>query len=495
MAAEPIILNPIGWVNARLLGGLRRTLAICGVYFVAAWLLLLMIYRAVQDGTTFATFAGGAYVLFVFIQAAVLFLGGANAVRRAIHRDFTTDMINSHRLTAMSGPTAVLGYLTGPTIQVVGLTFTTWLICSILAVLSATPSTTALGPTVALAISCCGALLMWTLTLLAAMSTRGKFSIIGLVAGVTVASNIQIAYLLPAVPLLLPTGVISLIRGTGVITAEMGMIVGMMAQLALSFALFLGASRRYTRDDVPAYRGRLAYALLALFALIAGVGFYFVPDENARLPFVAPRIVFRTDVEMVATLICLLLVALVPVAAAARDSALWTKRKAKDPHFTRPAPRPFYESAIISTLIITSVLGAVLNQRIPFLAYRPELNDQIRLALIPAILMLALLTLSAILRFCYSITSKAGWVVTLVIVLLWLIPMFADLSLEALTGSPSYENRTALFTSSPIGAWIASITDVRAPLLPGVCVQAFIAILALALSRRALPRRLIGATL
>lgn len=46
MAAEPIILNPIGWGQFRLLGGLKRTLGIAGAYAGAAFIILLLLYRA-----------------------------------------------------------------------------------------------------------------------------------------------------------------------------------------------------------------------------------------------------------------------------------------------------------------------------------------------------------------------------------------------------------------------------------------------------------------
>src|ERR1044071_7375369 len=168
MGAEPIILNPIGWANLRLLGGWKRTAILCGVYFGASWVIMLLFYQAVRRETTLTTFAGGALVFFIFIQASILFFGGANAVKRAIQRDFTSDMINSHRLTAMSGPTAILGYLTGPTVHVVALVVTTWLTCTILAVMA---STSPMGPTTIMVITASDAVLFWTLTALAALHT------------------------------------------------------------------------------------------------------------------------------------------------------------------------------------------------------------------------------------------------------------------------------------------------------------------------------------
>ena len=59
MGAEPIILNPIGWANLRLLGGWKRTAILCGVYFGASWVIMLLFYQAVRRETTLATFAGG----------------------------------------------------------------------------------------------------------------------------------------------------------------------------------------------------------------------------------------------------------------------------------------------------------------------------------------------------------------------------------------------------------------------------------------------------
>lgn len=41
-------------------------------------------------------------------------------------RDFTTDMITSHRLSAMSGYTAVFGYVTGPITQILSMSAVIW---------------------------------------------------------------------------------------------------------------------------------------------------------------------------------------------------------------------------------------------------------------------------------------------------------------------------------------------------------------------------------
>src|SRR5438105_3846014 len=62
MAAEPLILNPIGWVQAQLLGGWRKQLAICGAYAGAVLLFCVLIYRMVRDTTSVPAFCSAALV-------------------------------------------------------------------------------------------------------------------------------------------------------------------------------------------------------------------------------------------------------------------------------------------------------------------------------------------------------------------------------------------------------------------------------------------------
>ena len=51
------------------------------------------------------------------LQGAILGLYGCSVVGNAVRRDISAGLLESHRLMPVSAGTAVLGYVTGPTLQ------------------------------------------------------------------------------------------------------------------------------------------------------------------------------------------------------------------------------------------------------------------------------------------------------------------------------------------------------------------------------------------
>ncbi|MEK6644121.1 MAG: hypothetical protein AABZ08_09445 [Planctomycetota bacterium] len=489
MAAEPIILNPIGWGQFRLLGGWRRTLGIAGAYAGGSLLIMILLYRAMRAETTLANFARGSLTFFLLIQSAILVFVGTNAVKRAILRDFTTDMISSHRLTAMSGYTAALGYLTGPTSQCIALTFVNWLICTILAGIAGTPGsiTDLLGPTMLFVIMGFLAAFCWSLQVLMALNTRGRISVVGAFVVLGVLSNLDVLWTLPGLALVVPTYLVSTLRrsSSGITPNDLPVITSMAAQLALSFTFFLAAARKYRRDDVAAFSGALGYCLVALCALIAAVGMARVPTP--QIPF-APPIFYSNSVHSIATLIALALIAILPVANAARASAEWGRRKVKDAMFKGRRPRSFVEAVAISVILALGILLLVLGKSsLAMIEHRKDMMPHEQMVYCAVAFALSLLTIGGLLRYVYSASGKVGWVIVLYLVFAWCIPMFADFSLDALTNPAAMteSGRSMLFTSSPVGAWIASCTLLEAPVPQGLMIQALLAAGSLWLASRA----------
>jgi hypothetical protein len=488
MAAEPMILNPIGWGQFRLLGGWRRTLGIAGAYAGGSLLIMILLYRAMRADTTLTNFARGSLTFFLLIQTTILVFVGTNAVKRAILRDFTTDMISSHRLTAMSGYTAALGYLTGPTSQCIALTFVNWLICTILAGIAGTPGsmTDLIGPTLLFVIMGFLALFCWSLQVLMALNTRGRVSVVGAFVILGVLSNLDVLWTLPGLALVVPTYLVSTLRSSGGIAShDLPVLTSMAAQFALSFTFFIAAARKYTRDDVAAFSGALGFCLVALCALIAAVGMTRVPPQT--VPF-APPIFYSNSVHSVTTLTALALIALLPVANAARASAEWGRRKAKDALFQGRRPRSFVEAVAISVILALGILLLVLGKSsLAMIEHRTDMLPREQMVYCAVAFALSLLTIGGLLRYVYSASGKVGWVIVLYLVVAWCIPMFADFSLDALINPAAIteSGRSMLFTSSPIGVWIGSCTRLEAPVPQGLMIQALLAAGSLWLASRA----------
>ncbi|MFQ5428749.1 MAG: hypothetical protein ACE5E1_00440 [Phycisphaerae bacterium] len=484
MANDLITLSPLGWVQVQLLGGVKRVLSICGLYAGAMLLFNVLIYRGIggasQSGPTLAVFAAGSLVVVVFIEAALLFLLGTGAIKRAVHRDFTTDMITSHRTTAMTGYSAALGYLLGATCTVLALSVVNWLAASVLAALAGYPL---IAPTVLFFVFGCLTSMIWAFALLIALSTRGATSIAGLI--------ILLAFCLPQGVLSAHPG-LSLLLGTTLLTnisvattsgtVDPSIFISMIAQVVLAATFYIAAARKFARDDVSAFNPPLAYLLLAVCVLVSAVALRFWPGTPG--PFSFRRSPFNWPVQCIVTLGSLALVAMLPVVAAARHSAGWARRKAKDPDCDTPAPRSFVEAPIIATVLVFAIVVAV-NTRQVLGVFETNGAEPVRAALfIAAAFLLALMPVAGMFRYAYAAVPKAMWLMLLVFIL-WAVPPVLDLTLEAVYERPTGFPKSWVFGCSPIGTWILTLTRVQGPVLPGLCVQAAIGAASLLLARRA----------
>lgn len=490
MATESVISNPVGWAQVRLVGGPRKVLMICGAWAGLVLILNILFYRGLAAGEriSLGAFADGSMAVMLFIQAGMMFLVGSGAIKKAIHRDFTTEMMTSHRSSAMSGRSAVLGYLTGSTAMVLGLTAVNWVACTILAALGDSP---VLGPTLLFAVLGCLALMTWTLAVLVGLGTRGTLSIVGVVIVVAIATSAQELFrVLPGLALLLSFSSLSDLRTTTAMSGiadpslVISIFVSVLAQALLALIFFEAAARKYTRDDVMAFTPPLAYALLAVCTLVCALALVFWPDPSMAVVFTgAPGI--PPGIQVIATLCALVLVAILPVANAARCSAQWATRKAKDADFKGRKPRPFVEAPIIATLLVFAILAALTSRGMPGFPRCFEFPVGEATAYLVCAFLLALVPIGGLLRFVYATAPKAGWYLFFYLILFWVVPPLLDFGSEAIRAAEVDGPRTWLFGCSPMGTWILACTPARGPIIPGLMVQAAIGAGFLFVARRA----------
>ena len=87
---------------------------------------------------------------------------------------------------------------------------------------------------------------------------------------------------------------------------------------------------------------------------------------------------------------------------------------------------------------------------------------------------LTMLTISGVLRFTYSHVRNGMWILILLLVGTWVIPMIGDLLLEVAQERTTNE-RSLLFTISPVGMWVLLLTGVKGPFVGGLISQVVIA--------------------
>jgi len=483
--------NPIGWVQLQILGGLRKQGLIVAVYTFFAATVLLLFYRATSDPSPGAlqAFASTALVPAAMIQLAILFFGASHAIKKAIQRDFTTNMITSHRNTAVTGASAVWGYLTGAPSQVFLLTLANFLICQVLAVLGS-PRSSPLVPGVMLIVFACPALMLLTLDIMVALSTRGAMVVTPLFVVLNFFGAMQLLDICPGLALLLTTlGGRQIMQGASpaMITER---FVAMLAQLALGLTFFLAAARKFQRDDVPAFNETLAFCLLALSTLIGaiGIGLY---EDGPRL--FGPDVLASRRTQIIATLVPLAGVAMLPVAHAAGRCTEWMRRRRKDAEFAaKPlrSPRGFAETAIAATAVVFGILAACYQWVV---ADQPDMlvwNKGVPTVVwIIGTFLLALLTAGGIFYATYASGSKVAWAFVLLVIVTWLVPVVAEFGYAQFRDQVRAEHWrfSPIFGCSPVGTWILTLFRLEGPIIPGVVVQAMFAAGAGYLARRAKP--------
>ncbi len=459
-----------------------------GLYAGSFLVISILFYRAVRSEITLTAFVTGCFTFTVIVQAFLFYFFGTSAIKKAVQRDFTTDMISSHRMSAMSGYIAAIGYLTGPTAQVMALTAVNWLVCNTLVlILGVGPSNLLIGPTILFMVMSCMALLFWSMAVLVALATRGGTTVIGVVVLIAVLSNSGGLQILPGLRLLIAgTEVIRLGQANYAADLANTLVVSMIAQLTFSLLFFLAAARKFARDDVPAFNPLLAHSLVAASAVLCALALRFW--SGAFLS--NPDPMMCTPVQLVATLSALALVACLPVANGAWNEAAWTRRRAKDPQDLRPRPRSFLESPILVTLIVFGILTAVLSKGIGEIQF--GFSDQTslsRLAWLPVTFFLAMLSLGGLLRYAYSVVAKGLLIAVLYLVFCWAIPPFADLAIDSMRAPVAAGQASQIFFNiSPVGTWITICGGYEAPLGVGLAAQFVIAAGALYLAGRSRDR-------
>ncbi len=484
---DELIHDPIGWAQVRLSGGWKRLATATGGYALTLLVVHVLIYRLVRHETTLARFADAALNVNLMISAAFIFFVGTGAIKKVIQRDFTSEMIASHRRTNMSGATACMGYLTGPLAQTLMVTFVNWLACTILARLGTSPVGQSAAGTIGLfAVMLIMGLSWWSFAVLVGLCTRGKVSVAPLIVCVFIATNAKFIYIVPGLAMLFGSSIASeLIEQSSLATVAWWLMFSIFAQLGFALIFFVAATRKYHHDDLAAFDPMLAMALAALSGLVGGVGLRFWQPRQSFLTSIT-QVVDDTSNWLFLTTLLLTLVLMVPVASTAFHHAVWSRRAALDPLFREKRPMNYWAGALLACVLGFGVLTAVARRDWSRLFESRVRNDvELRVAASLAASFLTLVALGGILRFVYAATPKAVWAIILFVVAAWAIPPFADASLDAMRELDYEGPRSILFAASPVGTWLWAFKKFDAPVIAGLMVQGILAIGAMVLASRA----------
>ncbi len=470
---------PFWRVQFQLLGGWRRTgivAAIC-IAFIA-----LGSYGVRRLLWAEPLVSVASYILngIAGVQILVLVLGGCNAVYRAMSRDYTGKMIESHRLTPMSNAGIVLGYLFGPNLQILVL-FVVNLICGgVLTALAKYPIPDwILGNLLLLS----GAVTLWAMSLPPGLRQKTPISFVPFAVGFGVFSFIIAP--LPAAGVL--SCVYSMGAGFQVITGKLAAststgVVGALIAINLLLAAFWldVAAVKYRRPDLPALNTWRGLVLL-LFWLGFGIAGIAVDVKGGGFRTSSWDLIAWHRNQWVATLAFSLLLALPAIAGAVVCRA----RACADSPVRGPSDRvPALTVALIAAALICLAIGLIgpaLFKDERFMA--ATVTGKV-LSLVACVL--AMLTAWAVYRLFNAISKRPMTIGTLLLIALWAVAPLVDCFRADLAATHYAQSEYSLLMAcSPAGVFYTAWQPGPVPswLMSGVVIQGVITAGLVVLSR------------
>lgn len=275
-----MVLSPLTHVHFQLSGGWRQNGLIAGVYAA-----LLILIASIVYGTTDVKDRGSVSATLLSItgvaQVVLALVIAPGAVRRAVQRDFQAGMIESHRLTPLSGLSLVTGYLTGPTAQALLLLAVGMLVGGYFAGLTGQSygypgvaiSSWSLSQLCLLSLS----LLVVSLALLASLATAGKTNIMAVLIAFALLGGWFLVPLVPGLALLMgfmSAGLLLKWLGAPVpITGAAGATVwAMVLQVVLALIFLRAACRKIRAPEQAVFSIPLGLLLVVVtgVTLVAG---------------------------------------------------------------------------------------------------------------------------------------------------------------------------------------------------------------------------------
>jgi hypothetical protein len=466
-----VIENPLGWVHFRLRGGLRTVVTASIGYIIIILGLILLSLRANPFGPGGVLFGWTQGLL--GLQIGVLVVFGVSTIGKAVRKDVTTRMIESHRFMPVSAPQAIVGYVTGASVQAVVLAAINLLIGCFTTLGAGLQMSDWLFANGLLGIF---ALCLWFGSVFCSLlSPAASMLMIFLVVGATISQG-ALTMAVPALSVLcgplIGKNVFGAITSGG--TWNWALQVSSLAQLAAGGFCFLGAVRKYKREDVLAFGPRMSLLILIGWLGISTLGISHYDDFRSRI---FPSFLSDMQTPVVGSLASALLIGILPVMSAVWMRRQWLARLARQDSALEGRAIP-PEMVAISAAAFISLMGlGIRNPVWPFLAIATAGSS-----------LAFLLGITWLLGIIYRASSRSAFIVALFICATWMLPIGIETGRYALEGNLKAPVLTWISTCSPIGAILAATTSGGPNPLTGIVVQ-FIPAVLLALLYYRRPRR------
>ena len=462
--ASPVAdLNPIAWGQFHLRGGWKSFWSVTLGYtaVVGAGMLLIVRLSDSRPGSL-----QGLKTALTALQAGILVIFTGTRVSTAVRQDQASRMIESHRLMPISPGQAVLGYLVGPTIQPLAICAANVLLGMGLCRVTGTPLVLWLTVNAVLLLF---ALFAMTLAGFASFTGRPGAVAAGWIAAFLGMLNFMtVGSILPAVNVLATPVLGSTIFDMRVEGADAVAVYApsTVFQMLIAGVCFAGACRRYRRDDRPALGWDLGLALLAAWVATSGYGIALWDDFE---PTVMRGRAVDAGVQFLGSTVAAMLLALVPLAGSAWQSADWEGRRALgDPTLgRRPLPPPLVAFAAAAITLAATGAAPVRD------AVEAPLDAVVRTG---AVLLAFFAATSYAVRVLVLVTPKLLSPLFIWLMLTSLIPIFVDYVRWWFAGAePDRQMMGVASAFGPMGALIQVWTADPAATTPGIVFQSALA--------------------
>ncbi len=464
--------NALAFAHFALRGGWRKTATLLVGYVIIIGAAIVLTVQA--NPRHQREMLIGWTMGLLMIQGLTLVLFPAGRVANTIRQDITSRMIDSHRLMPMPPSHAIAGYIMGAMAQSVVMATATFLL-GVLTSAGAGISFErwAMGNAILLgfaAFLCCASVFVGFLA-------KGAGAVLWLVIGVPWFTQGAALVILPGLVVLLSplvgTSIFDL-RSTWSVPSTFA--VAAAAQFFFGAVFYVGAMRKYRRPDAPGLGTSLSFLLLVGWCAVSWIG---IRQWEAFCPSWL-RMQISTPVQIVASMISAMLVAMASFAALALENTRWRRRMLlKDPALP-PRPVPWAVLLLAASLLI-AMLGYAPTSHIRF-----QSESVLRSGIVLAAALAAIFFLS---RWCYRIVSYA-WIPTCIwMFITWLIPLLLDFGRFALSSDPHALPLSVVSTFSPVGALIRIWTDDPATTTFPIATQLCIASIPVLLDLLTRPRR------
>ena len=483
--------NALAWAHFRLRGGWARSVLVTAAIILVLAGIIITMHRLNPDDADKILFGWTTGLLAVQAACLVLYIPGR--IGQIIRADVQSKMIESHRLMPTPPAHAVAGYIMGAATQ--PLVFC----CGIFflgALVAAAAGVHVPRWAFASAVLFAFGVFVWIVTAYTSLGGRAGGAIMMAMLMIPWLTQGYVLTLLPGT-----TVILSPVIGQSVFDFRTGIGPGpgggyvLPATYAMAFAAqcffgtlcFIGASR--------AYRSPVEISLDTILGLCFLLGWVAVSFtalrawDDFRPRGWSPGKV-TADLQVCATLIAALLVAIAPLAANARQRANWRRHvELRDPYpMRRPIP--------IAAVIAVALLAIVTLPFAPTDVARPATGVMLRTAAIVAI---ALVGLYFFFDCCYALAKTAGVAATIWIVFTWGVPIGMDFAHYNMSGSSGGEMLGRFSTGSPLGAlmllWTRDKNAGPVDINFGLGVQILFALIPMCLWLFVFPRRRNGSRL